>query len=94
MEQPQSVVIEAPVSNKNDRMTTIIGLVKALAGGAMDYYAHLGSDGVNYGAPTFWIGLAISVLWGLQGYYTNKTGAAIVAQPVGQNPTVKVDVKP
>lgn len=94
MEQPQRVVIEAQSTNKNDGKTTILGLLLALCGGAMDYFMHAGQDGVDYGAPTFWIGLAISVLIGLKGYYTNKTGAAVVAQPVGQNPTVNVDVKP
>jgi hypothetical protein len=93
MEQPQSVVIQTPAPNRNDRITTLIGIGKALAGGVMDYYAHLGPDGLDTSNPTFWIGLVIAALWGLQGYFTNRGGSSIVAQPVGQNPSVKVDVK-
>ena len=52
-----------------DRIQTVLGMLEGAGVGIIDYFAHLGPDGVNYKAPTFWVGMAIAVSRGVKGYY-------------------------
>lgn len=52
-----------------DRLQTLMGLGEAALVGVMDYFVHLGPDGLNYDAPTFWIGAAIALSRGVKGYF-------------------------
>lgn len=70
----------------NDTKATIVGMGVAMATAIGDFFAHLGPDGVNFKAPTFWVGLAIAALMGAQGFITNKTNKTTVEK------TEKVEV--
>ena len=65
----------------SDRLQTVLGMGEGALVGVVDYFAHLGPDGVNYKAPTFWLGILIAISRGVKGYY-----AAGVQEPVPQNP--------
>jgi hypothetical protein len=62
----------------NDIKTTTIGLVMAGGIAAIDYFSHLGPDGLDLKKETFWLGLVVAALMGLKGYYTNKSNTTIV----------------
>lgn len=65
------------------QITTAIGIAKAVFGGALDYLMHNPMEGGALKQPTFWIGLILAALFGLQGYYTQGVHqpAAQPAQP-------------
>ncbi len=52
-----------------DRLQTVMGLGEAALVGVMDYFIHAGPSGVDYTAPTFWLGIAIAASRAVKGYY-------------------------
>ncbi len=63
-----------------DRLQTIMGLGEAGLVGVMDYFVHLGPQGVDYLAPTFWLGVAIAISRAVKGYFA--AGVKPTAEPV------------
>lgn len=85
------VVVNVPQPPKDtDRMTTAFGILEAAAIAAGDFVVHLGPDGVNWHAPTFWIGLVIAMLRGVMGFYTNKAAGGTTTIQTGQHATTNV----
>lgn len=85
------VVVNVPQPTKDtDRMATAFGIMESAAIAAGDFVVHLGPDGVNWNAPTFWIGLVIAMLRGVMGFYTNKAAGGTTTIQTGQNATTNV----
>jgi len=85
------VVVNVPQPPKDtDRVTTAFGVLEAAAIAAVDFVVHLGPDGVNWNAPTFWIGLVIAMLRGVMGFYTNKAAGGTTTIQTGQHATTNV----
>lgn len=85
------VVVNVPQPPKDtDRVTTAFGVLEAAAIAAGDFVVHLGPDGVNWNAPTFWIGLVIAMLRGVMGFYTNKAAGGTTTIQTGQHATTNV----
>jgi uncharacterized membrane protein len=56
-----------------DKLTTVLGVIQGVGVAVGDYLVHAKETGaIEWTAPTFWIGLAVSVLMALKAYYTNK----------------------
>ena len=85
------VVVNVPQPPKDtDRVTTAFGVLEAAAITAGDFVVHLGPDGVNWNAPTFWIGLVIAMLRGVMGFYTNKAAGGTTTIQTSQHATTNV----
>ncbi len=82
-------------ATKSDTMATLIGAAQAAAVGIGDFLVHTGTDGVlHWGTPTFWLGIVIAMLSGLQGYYSNKgTTTQVTTHQTGTDSTVNVAVE-
>jgi hypothetical protein len=65
----------------SDKLTTLIGLGKALVLAAITFYTTSNQEGsVNLTNPVFWAGMAYALFTAYQGYYTNKP--VVVPVPV------------
>lgn len=85
------VVVNVPQPPKDtDRVATAFGVLEAAAIAAGDFVVHLGPGGVNWHAPTFWIGLVIAMLRGVMGFYTNKAAGGTTTIQTGQHATTNV----
>jgi len=85
------VVVNAPQPPKDtDRVATAFGVLEAAAIAAGDFVIHLGPEGINWHAPTFWIGLVIAMLRGVMGFYTNKAAGGTTTIQTGQHATTNV----
>lgn len=85
------VVVNVPQPPKDtDRVATAFGVLEAAAIAAGGFVVHLGPDGVNWNAPTFWIGLVIAMLRGVMGFYTNKAAGGTTTIQTGQHATTNV----
>jgi len=85
------VVVNVPQPPKDtDRVATAFGVLESAAIAAGDFVVHLGPDGVNWNAPTFWIGLVIAMLRGVMGFYTNKAAGGTTTIQTGQHATTNV----
>lgn len=70
----------------NDTKTTVLGLIMAAGTALVDYFTHLGPNGLDVSSPTFWLGLVIAACMGLKGFFTNKSNTTTVEK------TTKVEV--
>jgi len=61
-----------------DRIQTVMGMGEAALVGTMDYFVHSGPDGIDYSAPTFWIGVLIAISRAVKGYFA----AGVKPEPV------------
>lgn len=52
-----------------DRIQTVMGIGEGVLVAVIDYFAHLGPGGVDYTAPTFWLGIAVAASRGVKGYF-------------------------
>lgn len=52
-----------------DKLQTYLGIFEGGMVGAFDYVVHLGPDGLNWKAPTFWMGVVLAVSRGVKGYF-------------------------
>lgn len=85
------VVVNVPQPPKDtDRVATALGILESAAIAAGDFVIHLGTEGINWHAPTFWIGLVIAVLRGVMGFYTNKAAGGTTTIQTGQHATTNV----
>lgn len=66
-----------------DRLQTVMGMGEAGLVGTMDYFVHLGPNGVDYTAPTFWLGVLIAISRAVKGYFA-----------AGVNEPAKEEAKP
>lgn len=91
----ETINISVPAKAKGDSVTTITGVLEAIAIAIMDVLLHPaahGAAGVDWKAPTFWGVLVIAMFRGIHGYYTNKgTATQVVTKQTGDNATVNVD---
>lgn len=56
-----------------DKLTTYLGLFQAIATAGITYWTTAQQDGtIDFTSPVFWLGLTVSVLMAVKGYYTNK----------------------
>ncbi len=57
----------------SDNLTTYLGLAQAIGAAAVTFYTTASADGsIDLKNPVFWMGLAVSVLMAVKGYWTNK----------------------
>jgi hypothetical protein len=57
----------------SDQLTTYLGLAQAIGTAAVTFYTTASSEGaIDLKNPIFWMGLAVAVLMGVKGYWTNK----------------------
>lgn len=76
-------------------LQTYSGLIIAAGAGAIDFFAHNSMEGGATSQPTFWIALAIAVLYAIKSYYAQGTAAAgqvTATVPVGT--VAKIETAP
>lgn len=57
----------------SDQITTYLGLAQAIGAAAVTFYTTSSADGsLDLHNPIFWMGLAVSVIMAVKGYWTNK----------------------
>jgi hypothetical protein len=52
-----------------DRLQTVLGALEAAAIAGVDAVIHAGPDGIDWHAPTFWLGIGLAALRAFKSYY-------------------------
>lgn len=61
-----------------DKIQTALGIGEASLVGVLDYFMHLGPDGLNWTAPTFWLGVALAMSRAVKGYFAAGVAPKVV----------------